>query len=205
MAVMVDDAPLEVGELGFSTVGEVLSHVANNERLIVQVLIDGAAPDLSQFEQVKQTRLDGRTLFIETASPRLIASEALSVVEGTIEQAETLRADAAEAFRSGDAATGMQKLSSCFGLWNNAQDSFGKVAQLLRVDLTQLSVKDSTSANATTAEAVISRFASSLRELVEALQARDYVLCCDVLTYEMENVGEDWRQVITALRRVAAA
>jgi hypothetical protein len=197
MSVMVDDSPLSIRELGLNTVGDVLTHVASDDRLIVQVLIDGTVPDLSQLDRVKQTRLDDCTLFVETARPRVIAHEALDVVEESLAQAEKLRTESAELFRTGDAAGAMQKLSGCFGIWNNAQDSLGKVAKLLRIDLARVEA-----GKGMTAKGVVEAFAGHLRQLRDALEARDYVLCCDVLTYEMETVAQDWQATIKALRKI---
>ena len=41
MSVTVDDQPLHADELGFTTLGQVLSHLQQNNRLVVHVLIDG--------------------------------------------------------------------------------------------------------------------------------------------------------------------
>jgi len=46
MSVTIDREPLAVRELGLQTVGQVLAHVAKDNRLVVQVLIDGQEPDI---------------------------------------------------------------------------------------------------------------------------------------------------------------
>lgn len=198
MSVTVDDLPLETERLGLATVGDVLTHVAGDDRLVVQVLLDGSEPDLAEIEGLRSTRLEGRVLFVETARPGNIACEALDAVDDSLAEADEARVAAAEHFRSGEASTAMQKLSSCFPVWINAQESIGKVAKLLRADLALLKLDD----GRPVAE-VIGAFAGALRQLKEALEARDYVLCCDVLTYDMGPVADDWRAATAALRRVA--
>jgi predicted DNA-binding protein (UPF0251 family) len=193
MGVTVDDVRLEVDRLGLSTVGEVLSHVARGNRLVVQLLLDGNEPDLREMDAVRRRSLSGCSVFIETAEPLEIAREVLRGVETSVEEVERLRLESAELFRAGDAARAMQSLAGCFAAWGNARESVEKVAKLLRLDLTAVS------AGETTAEQILSQFAGQLRQLKEALEARDHVLCCDVLTYEMENTREDWRTLVSAL------
>lgn len=198
MAVTVDDALLETDKLGLSTLGDVLSHVIADDRLVVQILIDGDEPDLSRLDSLRATSLSGCTVYIETARPIHLAREALAGVHDGFTLADQLRQESAELFRTGDTAGGLQKLAGCFTHWQATHDSVGKVARLLRVDL-QL-VRTSSGKNVTE---LIGAFASQLRLLKDALEARDYVLCCDVLTYDMETLASDWHEAIAALRRTA--
>lgn len=200
MSVTVDDVRFEPASMGYTTIGEVLSHVAKNNRLVVQLLIDGSVPDLSRMDDVRSQPLDGREVFIETAPPLAIAREVLVAVDETMVTAETLREQAAEAFRVGDAPGGLGKLSGCFATWHNAQDSLAKVARLLRVDLGELKTEDGR-----TVAAVMSRFAENLRTLRDALEARDYVLCCDVLTYDMAELRGEFKLATAALHDAASA
>src|SRR3954466_1372762 len=75
MSVMVDHERLEVESLGLRTVGQVLSHLQKDNRLVVNLLIDGREPDLDPLPQVRQSPVTGHTLFIETAEPREMALE----------------------------------------------------------------------------------------------------------------------------------
>ena len=47
MSVTVDDELLPADEMGLQTVGQVLAHLQKENRLVVQVLIDGHEPDLA--------------------------------------------------------------------------------------------------------------------------------------------------------------
>lgn len=197
MGVTVDDVSLEVERLGLSTVGEVLSHVARGNRLVVQLLLDGSEPDLGEMDTLRSRNLKGCSLFIETVQPLEIARDVLESVKAGIVESDGLRVDAAERFRNGDASGALQKLSGCFATWINAQESVGKVAKLLRLELTRVVVDERT------AEQVLAEFAGNLRQLRDGLEARDHVLCCDVLTYDMEKVREDWELLVGALMEKA--
>src|SRR5437773_6829111 len=48
MPVTVDHQPLSTETLGLQTVGQVLAHLQQQDRLVVNVLIDGQEPDLNE-------------------------------------------------------------------------------------------------------------------------------------------------------------
>lgn len=198
MAVTIDDLPLATNDLGLSTIGDVLSHVGRENKLVVQILIDGTEPDMRALDAVRGRRLDDCVLYVETARPAQVACEVLDAVDQGLEEAEAFRLESAELFRSGDPAVALQKLAGCFSYWHNAQDSVGKIAKLLRVDLEAAR----TDANRPVKD-IIETFAVQLRQLRDALESRDYVLCCDVLTYDMEGITPDWRAATSTLRRIA--
>ena len=65
MPVTVDHQPLQTETLGLKTIGQVLAHLQQQDRLVVNVLIDGSEPDLSDMGSIKQSTIYGHTLFIE--------------------------------------------------------------------------------------------------------------------------------------------
>src|SRR4051795_9285594 len=91
MSVMVDHERLEVESLGLRTVGQVLSHLQKDNRLVVNLLIDGREPDLDHLPQVRQSPVTGHTLFIETAEPREMALEVITEVESQLREADRLK------------------------------------------------------------------------------------------------------------------
>ena len=91
MSVTVDHERLQVDQLGLRTVGQVLSHLQRDNRLVVNLLIDGQEPDLDCLGQVKQSPLNGHTLFIETAEPRDMALEVVDEIENQFAEADRLR------------------------------------------------------------------------------------------------------------------
>jgi len=78
MSVTVDDRPMLAEQLGFTTVGQVLAHLKKENRLVVHVLIDGREPDLDRLGQIRQSPLNGHTIYIETAEPRQMALDVLA-------------------------------------------------------------------------------------------------------------------------------
>ncbi len=195
MSVTVDHETLEIEDLGFRTVGQVLTHVQRPNRLVINLLIDGEEPDLDMIGSVKRSPLAGHTIFIETAEPKQIALDALDEVEQQLSEADRLKSDAVELLQIGSVEKAMQKLSGCFSTWQNAQQSVVKTAQLLRINLDSMRVDGSTLSE------MVDEFASQLRQIKVTLESRDFVALSDILTYETTQTNERWRQALDALRQ----
>ena len=140
MPVTVDHQPLAIETLGLKTIGQVLAHLQQQERLVVNVLIDGHEPDLNQLGSIKQSLVNGHTLFIETAEPREIALDVLDAVEHQLDEADRLKSDAVGSLQANQFFQAMQKLSGCFTTWQHAEESVTKWRRLLRIDLSKIAI-----------------------------------------------------------------
>jgi hypothetical protein len=193
---MVDQQPLATEPLGLKTVGQVLSHLQKDNRLVVHVLIDGQEPDLDRIAAVCSKPLMGHTLFIETAQPKQLALEVLGEVEKQLDEAERLKNDAVQLLQSNQQTKAMEKLAGCFSTWQHAQESIQKTAQLLRVDLARVTVAEKPLTN------LLQAFAGQLQQIKSALENRDFVTLGDILTYETTETSNQWRAAISSLRAV---
>lgn len=194
MSVMVDHEPLAAEKMGLRTVGQVLSHLQRDNRLVTNLLIDGREPDLGRISAIRQSLLTGHTLFIETADPALMALDALNEVEGQLQETDRLRTDAVEMLQHGQSNRAMEKLSGCFSIWQTAQESVLKVGQLLRIDLDTVLVEGSPLPE------LLTGFGDQLRNIKTALENRDFVTLADILTYEANQTSDQWRAAFDALR-----
>ena len=195
MSVTVDHERLEVEALGLRTIGQVLSHLQKDNRLVVNLLIDGQEPDFARLPQVRQAPINGHTLFIETAEPREMALEVIAEVETQLREADRLKSDAVDLLqKSGGAVRAMEKLSGCFSTWHNAQESVVKIARLLRLDLEAVRVGERSLSD------LIGGFSAQLRQIRQALENRDFVTLADVLAYEMTETSAQWRDALGAVR-----
>jgi hypothetical protein len=197
MSVTIDHETLPAEELGLSTVGHVLSRLNKDNRLVVNLLIDGQEPDISQIARVRQSLLTGHTIFIETVEPKQMALDVLDEVELQLKGADSLRSEAVDLLQRNCAVKAMEKLSGCFSTWQHAQETVRKTAQLLRIDLDQLRVAGRT------IQGMLREFTEQLKQIKSALEVRDFVTLCDVLTYEATNAGALWTTVLQAVREVA--
>lgn len=199
MSVTIDHETLSTDDLGLKTIGHVLSHVHTRNRLVINLLIDGEEPDLDRMGDVKRVPLNGHTLFIETAEPRAMALEVLGEVELQLAEADRLKAEAVDLLHRNAAVRAMEKLSGCFSTWQNAQESLLKTGQLLRIDLCGITVGGRPLAD------VLNDFAVQLREVKLAMENRDFVTLADVLTYEMTQTSQHWREALAAMRAAVTA
>lgn len=193
---MVDDQPLLTDSLGLKTVGQVISHLNQQNKLVVHLLIDGQEPDSQKLGAVKKAALSSHTVYIETAEPQRLALEALETVEAQLAEADRLRADAVQLLRTDQSPRAMEKLRGCFSTWQHAEESVTKTTQLLRIDLGKLKVDGRPFAD------VIEQFRAQLDSISESLESRDFVLLCDTLQYEAQGTAELWRKAIEAIRSV---
>src|SRR5258706_4923585 len=121
MSVTIDREPLAVRELGLQTVGQVLAHVAKDNRLVVQVLIDGQEPDIEHFGTVRATPLAGRTIFIETANSAELAISVLDEVIDQLTSADQSRQSAADLLQQNQNNKALCELGVCIRAWQHAQ------------------------------------------------------------------------------------
>jgi hypothetical protein len=193
---MVDQQPLSTESLGLKTVGQVLSHLQKDNKLVVHVLIDGQEPDLERIAAVCNKPLIGHTLFIETANPKQLALDVLAEVEKQLDEADRLKNDAVDLLQGNQQTKAMEKLAGCFSTWQHAQESIEKIAKLLRVDLERVIVAGKPLTN------LLQAFAGELQQIKSALENRDFVTLTDILTYETTETSGQWREAIISLRAV---
>ncbi len=194
MSVIVDHEMFAADEMGLQTIGQVLSHVQRDNRLVVTLLIDGREPDLNVMGKLRRQLLLDHTIYIETAAPQEMAIEVLGEVEDQLREAERLRGDAIDLLQHNHVERALQRLSGCFSTWQNAQESVVKTAQLLRIDLEQLHVADQTLGE------LVNGFTDQLRQIKSALENRDYVLLSDILIYEATETNSRWHSALDAIR-----
>jgi hypothetical protein len=196
MSVTIDREPLLADKLGLRTVGQVLAHAQRDNRLVTSLLIDGSEPDLDRIGTVRQSLLNGHTVFIETTDPRQMALDVLAEVEEQLSQTDGFRAEAIDLLQRGQPSRAMEKLSGCFSAWQTAQDSVLKTSQLLRIDLESVRVWDRP------LNEVLHGFAGHLRDIKSSLEQRDFVTLSDILTYEAADTSSQWRDALAAMREI---
>ncbi len=199
MSVTVDDVSIPAEKLGLRTIGQLLSHLQRDNRLIVHVLIDGEEPDLARLPALRQSPLLGHTLFIETTEPQAMAMEVLNEVELQLNEANRLSSDAVALLRSNQTVRAMEKLRGCFSTWQHAQESVKKIAQLLRIDLQRIVVEGKPFTE------TLDSFTQQLRLIKSSLENRDFVSLIDTLVYESSETSSQWLAAINSMRTVIRA
>lgn len=199
MSITVDHEDLAADSLGLTTIGQVLSHLQRDNRLVINLLIDGQQPDLGKLGEIRASPVNGHTLFIETAQPQEIALEVLNEVHAQLETGDMLKDEAVEMLQSGNAAGAMERLSGCFAIWNSARESIQKTTQLLRIDVEGIKV-----AGRSLGELLLD-FTDQLKQIKLSLENRDFVSLADILQYEMTQTTAHWQEAVSYVRRAAGA
>lgn len=199
MPVTVDQSTLRAEELGLRTVGQVLSHLQRERRVVVHVLIDGREPDLRKLSDIRKSSLKDHHVFIETADPREMAMDILRQVEAQLGEADRIKSEAARLLQTNQNGKAMEKLSGCLTTWQHAQESLVGTARLLKIDLEKVTVGDRPLA------ALIRGFSEQLKQIRASLEGRDFVTLSDVLIYETQQTSAQWREAIEATRRLICA
>ena len=194
MPITIDDQKLAPDDFGFTTVGQVLGHLQRNNRLVVNVTLNGEAPDLDRMGELRAQSLDGNELYIETVDPTEMAMSVLDEVEQQLAGTDRARLEAADLLQSDRTVKAMEKLAGCFGIWQHAQQSLLQTARLMGVDLSLLNVEGRPIVE------FLQGFSAHLRTIRDALEGRDFVLLGDVLTYEMGDSARLWFVAVQSLR-----
>ncbi len=195
MSVTVDHEDLAAESLGLTTIGHVLSHLQRDNRLVINLLIDGQKPDLGKLGQIRSSPLNGHTLFIETAEPREIALDVLAEVDAQLEDGDRLKDEAVDLLQQNNPAAAMERLSGCFTIWNAARESIQKTTHLLRIDIERMEVAGRSLAD------LLLDFTDQLKQIKLSLEARDFVSLADILQYEMTQTTTHWGDAIAVVRR----
>ena len=199
MSITVDHRPYVTDHLNLSTIGQLLSHLHQENKLVVHVLVDGTEPDLKCIRELRSKNLADHILFIETADPRTLAQQVLSEVEAQLDHADQLCSEASSLLSRNNSSKAMEKLSGCFSTWQHAQESVLKVAQLLRIDLNDLI------ADGLPMTRLLEDFTTQLHDIKRALENRDFVSLNDILKYEAPTANVKWCGALSTLRvRIAA-
>jgi predicted NUDIX family phosphoesterase len=199
MSITVDDRTFMPHDLGIETVGDLLTLVQKDERLITNLLIDGAEPDLSRLHILRKAPVAGHTIYVETAEPRRMAMEVLDEVDKHLDEADALKAEAIDMLSRDQVTRALERLGRCFGVWYSAQESVVKTAQLLRIDLSKITLGD------TPLTDVLDQFKEQLLNIRTALENRDFVSLSDSLQYETTETTDQWRQAVQAVRAAIGA
>jgi hypothetical protein len=194
MSVIVDQQPLQAERLGLKNVGQVLSHLKRDNRLIVHVLIDGREPDVKRLRSIKKSPLSGHTIYIETADPRQMAHEVLDEVEAQLCEADRLKSESAMLLLKNQVAPAIEKLGGCFSAWQHAQEAVLKIAQLRRIDPHSIMVHGRRFTD------LLAEFTGHLRQIRHALEGRDFATLTDILAHKMNRAVAQWREALRSFR-----
>ena len=193
MPVIVDEQSLPAEQLGLTTVGQVLTHLRNDDRLVITLLIDGKQP--SEIGPARKSPVTNKTLYIETVRSADIARQAIDEAREQLGRTDPLRLGAAEILEKNQISSAMDKLGAYF--------------ESLAVD-PRIGAENLPIAPASTCSAPWSSQNRSLTGLPtsppDSVRSnrrsinRDFVSLTDQLLYEAPQTCQDWLDVLARLR-----
>jgi hypothetical protein len=176
-----------------ATVGQILAKLQERRRLIVRLLIDGHAPDLSHMDAIRSLPVGDRCLYIETTDPADAARDTLAQAQTGLVGAAQFRDQCVDLLRNDQWPAAMERLGKCLASWLQAQQSAAAIARLFHIDLAQLEVAGRPMSG------VSELFASLLRRIQTAIQNTDIVDLIDLLVYQSDESAQSWRLALNQL------
>ena len=199
MSVTVDREPLPADRLGLKTVGQVLKHLRNRSRIVVQVLIDGKEPNIDRLGSIKRALVAQHSVFIKTADPRQLAKNVLTEIESQLDEVDRLKNESASLLRRKQFAPAIEKLGGCFNTWQHAQQSVLKVAQLVGLDLHGIQ------SGGRALTDLMDDCSMQIRKIRTAVEGRDFAVLTELLVDNVTVLCAEWRDAIRSLRGAIAA
>ncbi len=163
-------------------------------RLVVSVAVDGRElTDEQLSDALGQAVPPGAQVDFETADPRELSLEALRATRDELRRAAADAAAAAGRLNAGDVAGGMGAVGPLVQVWRAVYQAVVQCGEACRVDLTRIQFDAQSVADH------LAALAERLRELRDALDARDFVRVADFLHYEFPPLCEFWQSACNAL------
>jgi hypothetical protein len=198
--IYLDDDPGRFSTLATAPlaelVEEVKSAVQRKGRMLVSIQCDGLDVTGTDYPNHLTRRLESyQRIDLHSAEPGTLASDGLDSTAALIDATEQAIPPVVQHLTAGDVAAAMPGLGECTRGWLQVHESICNVAVLIGQNPNDRLPDGSTMVDR------LGVAADRLKLLRDAMQDKDYVLVCDVLTYEMPAMFESWRELIAALRR----
>jgi hypothetical protein len=163
-------------------------------RLVVSVAVNGVRLAEDELEiHLAQAVTEGDQIDLESGDPQTLAAEALRGVADEIAAAGRRAPQIADQLDRGESAEGVRQISELVQAWQMCNTAIVQCSGLVGCDLTQGQLDGQSMREGLT------ELVAKLRELRDALEARDLVLLADLLHYEVPAVCETWHGVLIAL------
>ncbi|NBC96084.1 MAG: hypothetical protein GVY27_06990 [Deinococcus-Thermus bacterium] len=196
MQIHVDGALTDVQA---ETLGQAIAAVrdrlsgAGGDRVIVEVQLDGRTLGEDDLAQRHDQPLGEALLAVVTAESHELARQTLLDVGEALAAARDRQHQAADLLRSDQPQEALDHVKSALATWQQAQQSVQQSAQLLDIDLDQLTIGGRPAAE------IVEELARSLRAVREQLVGTDWIGLADALAYDLDDAADTWTGLLDAL------
>ncbi len=196
MTILLDDKPLDTDTLPpDATVGQLIESakalLCGSGSMIVAVRHqneDVTDKDLDRMLALPVADYDD--LELVTGRPKQVVLAALKDVHGAFTETFAVVKDVADQLTAGNVAEAMTALTACVGVWAHTHGTIVQGGSLLGVRFDDLQLADQSAVQ------WLNDLVAKLRELKDAIEARDHVLLGDILRYEFDETLEQWERML---------
>ncbi len=193
MAVYLDDEPVTLdGDNLASVLVSASDHLADSQRIVVEVQMDGQPVTSSTMDEWENKPLADREVRLYSADPRQLASTTLHQIKTRLEDARQSQAQAAELLQADKLDEAMEQLGNAIEVWLQSQQAVLGSAGLLGIDLQNKDI------NGMSAKQITTAMIGRLTTMRDMLNNNDTVGLADVLAYELPETIDRWEQLIDA-------
>ncbi|MBU0641151.1 MAG: hypothetical protein KKB50_20010 [Planctomycetes bacterium] len=197
MLVTVDGQRLDRDFASGCALQELIDQVRetlHSDRLVVSVAINGQPCGEAELaQQLGEPLAQDVQVDLETGDRWQLAADALRAVAGDIVKTGQQQPEIADQLNAGRVAEGMQRVGEFPRIWQVCHDTVRQCCNLLARDLTDHEYEGRC------VREYLDDLATKLRELRDALEARDTVLLTDLIYYELQPLCESWSELLNNL------
>lgn len=198
MDIYLDDNRAALAATAEMTLGELVAatkqDLSARGRMLVGIVCDGLDVTGEGFAQQLQQPLSAFSrVDLQSADPTELAAEGLRTAGALLDATEEAIPEIVQEIAEGKLAEAMPKLGECCQAWLQVHEGICNVTTLRGIDPHKFVVDGGAMM------AQLNVPADRLKQLRDALEAKDFVLVSDVLTYEFGEAIASWRALLAAL------
>jgi hypothetical protein len=196
MKILLDNEPLITADVtGSALVVHYLEaakkSLRGTERMIFGLRLDGNEVSGAHLEAALTRPIAQLTTleFITASAPQVVADALRETQKSLTDSFVTVR-EASEALSKGRLAEAMERLTDCITVWGRTHEALVNGGSLLRLDFERVAIAGRPMLD------WLADLANRLREIRDAIEARDHVLLSDILHYELDETLSGWEQML---------
>lgn len=196
MRVYLDEKPLPDNAIGIeTTIAEAVEaargRLIDNGGLIVSLKCDGEMIGAERIGTVMAQKVgEFDRIDLLSGEPRQVVIEAMCDIRTSFQETYAAVKGAAESLANGKLDESMKMINQCVAIWARANESVLQAISLLRLKIQDIVIDEKPLLD------WLRDITARLRELKEAIEARDHVLLGDILRYEFDETLEQWERIL---------
>ena len=199
MELYLDDQKTETGTNSEATLAEVLNEIKQRlgsaGRIVVDIRCDGTDVTGAEFQETLAqpsstfTRID-----MHSADTRNLVAEALETAGTLLDESTRAAAEVVDLLSAGNVTEALPKLAECCRSWGQVHEGIYNSVVMLGLDVATFTVEGQSLPQ------ILAVPNDQLRQLKEVIEAKDFVLLSDILSYEFSEAIDSWRKIKDALK-----